>query len=98
MLRLYRQLDGYVGWFVEHAQDASVFILSDHGQCEEEAVVRVNAVLRDLGLVSMLGRQPRQADPFFVSRRKKPRATIRVPAALGRHRTNPRGPACRPSV
>ena len=30
-------------------------LLSDHGQCEEEAVVRVNAVLRDLGLVSMLG-------------------------------------------
>ena len=23
MLRLYRQLDGYIGWFVEHAHDAS---------------------------------------------------------------------------
>ena len=89
MLRLYRQLDGYVGWFVEHAQDASVFVLSDHGQCEEEAVVRVNAVLHDLGLVSVQGTESRQADRFFVGNRTKPRATIRVPAAFGRHRLNP---------
>jgi predicted AlkP superfamily phosphohydrolase/phosphomutase len=89
MLRLYRRLDGYVGWFVEHAQDASVFIVSDHGQCEEEAVVRVNAVLHDLGLLSVQSTQPRQTDPFFVSKRNKPRAKIRVPARFGRHRMNP---------
>lgn len=88
MLRLYRQLDGYVGWFVEHAPDAVVVVLSDHGQCEEEAVVRVNAVLHDLGLIRLLGGETRQPDPFFVSGRDKPRATIKVPAALGRHRTN----------
>lgn len=53
LLRLYRQIDGYVGWFVEHAPDALTTILSDHGQCEETAVLRVNAVLHELGLANL---------------------------------------------
>src|SRR5262249_33145726 len=35
LLRLYRQLDGYVGWFRERAPDATFALLSDHGQCAE---------------------------------------------------------------
>lgn len=88
-LRLYRRLDSYIGWLVEHASDATTFVLSDHGQCEEIAVLRVNAVLRDLGLATLAERDPAAASPFFVDRRKKPRLTIGVPAVLGRYRTNP---------
>ena len=89
MLRLYKQLDRYVGWFMERAPDASVILLSDHGQNEEVAVLRVNAVLHDLGFISLLESDRSGKDPFFVSRRKKARATIRVPATVGRHRMNP---------
>ncbi len=67
-LRLYRELDGYVGWFVEHAPDATVAVLSDHGQCEETHSVRVNTLLRELGLVRLLHERPGQ--------------TIQVPRSL----------------
>lgn len=88
LLRLYRQIDGYVGWFVEHAPDALTTILSDHGQCEETAVLRVNAVLHELGLANLL--EPGAVnDPFFVNRRAKPRRRVGVPAFIGRHRSNP---------
>jgi predicted AlkP superfamily phosphohydrolase/phosphomutase len=88
-LRLYRQLDSHVGWLVEHAPDATAMVLSDHGQCEEIAVVRPNAVLHDLGLADLADPNPRAPSPFAVDRRKKARVTIGVPAALGRHRMNP---------
>src|SRR5437870_523393 len=55
-LRFYRQLDGYIGWFLEQAGDALVAVLSDHGQCEELAVVRINDVLHRLGLARALDR------------------------------------------
>ena len=58
-LRLYSQLDRYVGWLVEHAPDATVALLSDHGQCEEEAVLRVNTVLVELGF-ARLAHGPRE--------------------------------------
>ena len=57
-LRLYRDLDEYVGWFVEHAGDATVAVLSDHGQCEEAFWVHVNGVLRERGLVTLLRERP----------------------------------------
>jgi predicted AlkP superfamily phosphohydrolase/phosphomutase len=88
-LRLYRDLDRYIGWLVDHAPDATIALLSDHGQCEEEAVLRVNAVLRDLGLAQPAEHGETNGDPFFVSRRARARIRVRVPAALGRHRSNP---------
>jgi predicted AlkP superfamily phosphohydrolase/phosphomutase len=87
-LQLYRNIDRYVGWLVDHAQDAVVVLLSDHGQCEEEAVVRVNAVLQELGLVSLAQRGSVQ-DPFFVNRRPRARMRVHVPRAIGRFRSNP---------
>ncbi len=52
--RLYEQLDAAIGWFLEHAGDATVFVISDHGQCAEQHVVRPNAVLRELGHVRLV--------------------------------------------
>jgi predicted AlkP superfamily phosphohydrolase/phosphomutase len=86
-LRLYRNIDRYVGWLIDHAPDAAVVLLSDHGQCEEEAVLRVNTILRDLGLASVAPRGS-APDPFFVNRRPRARVRLRVPGALGRFRTN----------
>jgi predicted AlkP superfamily phosphohydrolase/phosphomutase len=88
-LRLYGMLDGYIGWFREHAPDAHVAVLSDHGQCEEKAIFRVNAVLGELGLTTVVDPQTRSDNPFFVSRRPGPRATVRVPGSISRLRTNP---------
>lgn len=87
-LRLYRQLDSYIGWLVEHAPDATTVVLSDHGQCEEIAVLRVNALLRDLGLAKLVEPEPGAVSPFVVDRREKPRVTTEVSAALGRRRTS----------
>jgi predicted AlkP superfamily phosphohydrolase/phosphomutase len=89
-LRLYRQLDAAIGWLVEHAPDATVAILSDHGQTEELHVLRVNGVLRDLGLADLRTSAAGSASPFFVDRRwQRPRATLRVPAFVARHRGSP---------
>jgi predicted AlkP superfamily phosphohydrolase/phosphomutase len=88
LLRLYRDIDRYVGWLVDHAADATIAVLSDHGQCEERAVVRINAVLRDLGLANVSSTSGQNGDPFFVSRRAKARAQIRVPRTLGKYRSN----------
>lgn len=94
-LRLYRDIDRYVGWLIDHAQDASVVVLSDHGQCEEQAVFRVNAVLRDLGFAS-LAEGATAVDPFFVSRRPRARVRVQVPPAIGRLRSKRLiGPAAR---
>jgi predicted AlkP superfamily phosphohydrolase/phosphomutase len=87
-LRLYEQLDTYIGWMVERAPDAVVLVLSDHGQCEETAVLRVNAVLQELGLVELLSPQAGKESPFFVARRPKARRTIRISNVLGRYRTH----------
>ncbi len=89
MLRLYSQLDKHIGWFVEQASDAFVALVSDHGQCEEKAVVRVNSVLANIGLTRELRHSPDGPSPFFVDHRPAPRARIKLPAAIGRHRGNP---------
>jgi predicted AlkP superfamily phosphohydrolase/phosphomutase len=86
-LRLYRNIDRYIGWLVDHAKDAVVVVLSDHGQCEEEAVLRVNNVLQDLGLASVADRHS-APDPFFVNRHPKARVRVQVPRALARFRSN----------
>jgi predicted AlkP superfamily phosphohydrolase/phosphomutase len=86
-LRLYGQLDGHIGWFLDRAEDAAVVVLSDHGQCEEQAVLRVNAILFELGFVG-LGSASGGRGPVFVGDRAKPRATVRVPSTLGRYRSN----------
>jgi predicted AlkP superfamily phosphohydrolase/phosphomutase len=88
-LRLYRQIDEYIGWFVAHADDAVTIVLSDHGQCAETAVLRINAILLDAGFVTLADEATQSETPFFVDRRPKARKTIHVPAALARYRTNP---------
>ena len=57
--RLYEQLDAAIGWFLENAADATFFVVSDHGQCAEEHVVRPNAVLRELGHVRLVRERAR---------------------------------------
>ena len=54
-LRLYRLLDDRIGRLVAAAPDALVVVLSDHGQCHERYALHVNAVLRELGLVTLRG-------------------------------------------
>jgi predicted AlkP superfamily phosphohydrolase/phosphomutase len=87
-LRLYRQLDEYIGWFLAHADGATTIVLSDHGQCAETAVLRINAILLDAGFVTLAEEAAQNPSPFFVDRRPQPKK-IHVPAALARYRTNP---------
>jgi predicted AlkP superfamily phosphohydrolase/phosphomutase len=87
-LRLYEQLDSYIGWMLEREPEALVVVLSDHGQCEETSVLRVNAVLHELGLVSLEQAAPDDESPFFVDRRRKARRSIGIPNALGRYRSH----------
>jgi predicted AlkP superfamily phosphohydrolase/phosphomutase len=54
-LQLYRLLDDRIGRLVAAAPDALVVVLSDHGQCHERYALHVNAVLRELGLVTLRG-------------------------------------------
>jgi predicted AlkP superfamily phosphohydrolase/phosphomutase len=84
-LRLYRALDGYVGWFVEHAGDATVAVLSDHGQCEEAYWVHVNGVLRERGHVTLLRERPDDiaADLSGVKRQ------VKLPSGLAALRRTP---------
>jgi predicted AlkP superfamily phosphohydrolase/phosphomutase len=86
-LRLYRDIDRYVGWLIDHAPDAAVALVSDHGQCEEQAVLRVNALLRDLGLASR-AQGSFAPEPFFAGRRTRARVRLEVPAPIGRLRSN----------
>src|SRR5262249_38305357 len=51
-------------------------------------VIRVNNVLRRLGLAREAPTDAKSESPFFVDRRPKPR-TIKVPALLSRYRTSP---------
>jgi predicted AlkP superfamily phosphohydrolase/phosphomutase len=85
--RLYGQLDGYVGWLRERAPDATVVVLSDHGQCEETHVVHVNGVLRELGLVRLIRERPGNVASELAGGELK--GTIRVPVGLRRLRSNP---------
>jgi predicted AlkP superfamily phosphohydrolase/phosphomutase len=86
-LRLYEQLDGYIGWLRDQAADATLFVLSDHGQCEETHSVHVNGLLRELGFVRVLRERP--SDVASAVAGNGLRATIRVPLAFRRLRSNP---------
>jgi predicted AlkP superfamily phosphohydrolase/phosphomutase len=88
-LRLYKEIDGYVGWLLEHADDATAAVLSDHGQCEVVAFVYINAVLRELGLVTLAPPRDRRQSPFFVDRRPRGRLRLPVPHAFVRYAGNP---------
>ena len=85
--RVYRQLDGYVRWLVEHSDGAVTFVLSEYGRTEELAVLRVNSMLHRLGLVS-------KAEPGWNGRPAyaaggRFRKTLVVPAAVGRRASGP---------
>jgi predicted AlkP superfamily phosphohydrolase/phosphomutase len=94
-LRLYTQLDGYIGWLREHADGATLAVISDHGQCEELYHVHVNGILRELGHVRLRSesgpvggsrtrvRVPRFAEPLGRSRTLR-RAARRAKRVLGR--------------
>ena len=84
-LTLYRQLDGYVGWLREQAPDATFTVLSDHGQCPETHFVHVNGLLRRLGFVTLLRERTNDA---YSGAGVDVRATVRVPMALRRLRSN----------
>ena len=57
---LYRQMDDAIEWLVSNADDALTVVLSDHGQCEEQYVVHVNGLLREMGLVRLVGERARR--------------------------------------
>jgi predicted AlkP superfamily phosphohydrolase/phosphomutase len=94
-VRLYSQLDGYIGWLREHSDGATFAVISDHGQCEELYHVHVNGILRELGHVRLRSesgpagasrtrvRVPRFAEPLGRSRTLR-RAARRAKHALGR--------------
>ena len=71
----------------EQAPDATLAVLSDHGQCEETHVVHVNGVLRDLGVVRLLRERPTEVGAAVAG--DALRTTVRVPLALRRLRSNP---------
>ena len=92
-LRLYEQLDSYIGRLREGAPDAMLAVLSDHGQCEETHVVHVNGVLRELGFARLLRERPTEVAAAVAG--DGLRRTVRVPLALRRLRSYP---VLRPSV
>jgi predicted AlkP superfamily phosphohydrolase/phosphomutase len=94
-LRLYKDIDRYIGWLVDHAPDAAVFVASDHGQCAEEAVLRVNTVLHELGLAEP-AESGAQGDALNGNGPSDARIRVQVPPAVGRLRSKRAvGPAAR---
>jgi predicted AlkP superfamily phosphohydrolase/phosphomutase len=47
--RVYRDLDRFVGWFRQRADDALVLVASDHGKEQERAALHLNTLLCELG-------------------------------------------------
>lgn len=86
--RVYRQLDGYVRWLVEHSGDAVTFVLSEYGRAEELAVLRVNSVLHRHGLVSKAEPGWNGVFPAAAAGRRF-RRTFVVPAVVGRRASGP---------
>jgi predicted AlkP superfamily phosphohydrolase/phosphomutase len=79
-LRLYEQLDAYVGWVRQRAPEALLIVLSDHGQCEETHVVHVNGLLYELGLVRQIRERP--AEVLAALDGETVKGTLRVPGVL----------------
>jgi predicted AlkP superfamily phosphohydrolase/phosphomutase len=86
LCRLYRQLDRHVGWLVDHADGATVAVLSEHGQCEEVAVLRVNSLLRKLGLLAPQQTAGKESSTLGVGPRGRRR--LRLSPTVSRYRTN----------
>jgi predicted AlkP superfamily phosphohydrolase/phosphomutase len=86
LCRLYRHLDRHVGWLVDHAEGATVVVLSEHGQCEEVAVVRVNSLLWKLGLLAPQETDAEESSAFGVGPRGRRR--LRLSPTVSRYRTN----------
>src|SRR5207244_8613294 len=85
-LRLYAQLDVYIGWLREQIPDALLIVLSDHGQCAETHVAHVNGVLHGLGYVRRLRERPAEVHTALAE--NEVRAAVRVPTALQGLRSN----------
>jgi predicted AlkP superfamily phosphohydrolase/phosphomutase len=79
-LRLYSELDRYIGWLREQAPDALFVVLSDHGQCEETHVAHINGLLHELGYVKQLRERP--AEVHAALGETEVRAALRVPTFL----------------
>src|SRR5689334_19600671 len=92
-LRLYRELDGYVGWFSDHADGATIAVLSDHGQCEEAYWVHVNGVLRERGLVTLLRERPTDVAQKVTGGAVK--GQVKLPRSLAALRKTPLRPLAR---
>jgi predicted AlkP superfamily phosphohydrolase/phosphomutase len=86
LIQLYRQLDRHVGWLVDHASGATIVVMSGHGQCEETAVLRVNSLLLELGLLTLQDRDSRAASRNEGEQGWQRR--LRLPVAVSRHRAN----------
>ena len=85
------QIDGYLGWLLEHAPDATAIAFSCWSQTPERAVVRPNAVLAELGLVRAAAASAPPARRGLFRRRESAPAA-REPAGST---AAPRAPSCR---
>jgi hypothetical protein len=65
--RLLRLIDGQLGWFVDHAGDALVAVLSAYGHRPESHVLRPEALLAELGL----------GEPAAASERARAESVVR---------------------
>ena len=54
LLETYKLVDREVGWVSEHAPDATLIVMSDHGFGTFDRAVHLNSWLRDNGLLTML--------------------------------------------
>ena len=87
--RLLRQIDAQLGWFVDHAGEALVAVVSAYGHRAETHVLRPEAVLAGLGLraPAPAAERARPDDPRPAApRRDRPLRALRPPPELGRDR------------
>ena len=83
-VRLLRQVDRHVGWFVDHCGDALVAVVSAYGHRPERYVLRPDALLAELGLGGPAPEEPRRTArrrfvPFGGRRAEPPAETVAAP-------------------
>jgi len=83
-LALYRDIDTFIGWFCEHAPDALLMVVSPYGQSEERAVLRVNAVLDGLGLLTQTAPPAAPSAPRGIGGLLRRRGVVPTAAAVSR--------------
>jgi len=54
LLETYRRVDREIGWVREHAPEATLVVMSDHGFSTFDRAVHINAWLREQGLLALL--------------------------------------------